>query len=76
MLKKNMQLSNNQKEVKIISQYEIIEKVGISSKSYSDAVSNAIKNVKNDVSWFEVIECRGRINKGIIEYQAIVRIGL
>lgn len=58
--------------------YEIIEKVGVSTKSYSDAVSNAIKAVQKDkaVSWFEVIECRGRINEGKIEYQAIVKIGV
>ena len=59
-----------------MNQYDIIEKVGISSKSYSDAVRNAINNVKKDISWFEVIEFRGRMNKETIEYQVIVKIGL
>lgn len=61
-----------------MSEYKIVEKVGISSKNYSDAVSNAIKSIQEeaDVSWFEVIEFRGRINKGSIEYQAIVKIGV
>jgi flavin-binding protein dodecin len=63
---------------KKMKDYEIIEKVGVSTKSYSDAVSNAIKTVQKHqtVSWFEVIECRGRINEGSIEYQAIVKIGV
>jgi flavin-binding protein dodecin len=82
MLKKNIHLSIKrvkiQKEVKNISDYNIIEKVGISTKNYSDAVSNAIKAVQKErkVSWFEVIECRGRLNNNIIEYQAIVKIGV
>lgn len=61
-----------------MKKYDIVEKVGISSKSYSDAVKNAIENIGkiNDVSWFEVIEFRGRVNNGNIEYQAIVKIGL
>jgi len=61
-----------------MKEYEIIEKVGISNKNYSDAVNNAIKNVQKDkdVFWFEVVEFRGRVNSGDIEYQAIVKIGV
>ena len=61
-----------------MKEYEIIEKIGISTKNYSDAVSNAIKTVQkdHDVSWFEVIECRGRTINETIEYQAIVKIGI
>ena len=57
---------------------QIIEKVGISKKSYTDAVNNAIKEVEknNDISWFEVIEFRGRVDKGKIEYQTIIKIGI
>ena len=58
--------------------YKIIEKVGISTTSYSDAIKNAIKSVQKDqeVYWFEAIEFRGRINNGKIEFQAIVKIGV
>jgi flavin-binding protein dodecin len=65
-------------EVKEMKNYDIIEKVGISTKSYSDAVSNVINAVhkENNIAWFEVIECRGRVNNGIIEYQVFVKIGI
>ena len=62
-----------------MSSSEIIEHVGISTTSYSDAVQNAIKAIqqKNKVHWFEVLEQRGRITAdGNIEYQVIVRLGL
>jgi len=61
-----------------MSDYNIIEKVGISSKNYSDAVQKAINSAQknNDISWFEVIEWRGRVNNGSIEYQAIIKIGI
>lgn len=57
---------------------QIIEKVGISKKSYSDAVNNAIKEVEKNavVSWFKVVEFRGRVDKGQIEYQTIIKIGI
>ena len=61
-----------------MKEYEIIEKVGISTKSYSDAVHQAIKTVQKnqEVFWFEVVEFRGRVNNGNVEYQVIVKIGL
>jgi len=57
---------------------QIIEKIGISNKSHSDAVANAIKMVQkeNEVYWFKVSEFRGRINNNSIEYQVIVKIGI
>jgi flavin-binding protein dodecin len=64
--------------VKKISDNDIIEKVGTSIKNYSDAVQNAINEVKKEkkISWFELIECRGRIKNNAIEYQVIVKIGV
>ena len=60
-----------------MKEYNIIEKVGTSTENYSDAVRNAIKSIqqKHKIHWFEVIECRGRVNNDVIEYQAIVKIG-
>jgi flavin-binding protein dodecin len=58
--------------------FEIIEKVGISTKSYSDAVTNAISSLQNEkqVFWFEVVEQRGRVKKdNTIEFQVIIKIG-
>jgi len=61
-----------------MKEYEIIEKVGISNKSYSDAVDHAVKSVQKEkeVFWFEVIEFRGRVNNGALEYQVIVKIAV
>jgi hypothetical protein len=58
--------------------FEIIERVGISNESISDAVKSAVieANTEKKVGWFEVIEQRGRItNDGKIEYQVTVKIG-
>lgn len=59
--------------------YKKIEIVGISGKSLSDAVENAIEKAGETVrhlAWFEVGELRGRIEDGKIEeYQATVKIG-
>ncbi len=52
--------------------------VGTSKISVSDAIQNVIKeyNSKNAVSWFEVIEIRGRVTQtGEIEYQVTINIG-
>ncbi|MBI1931371.1 MAG: dodecin domain-containing protein [Ignavibacteriales bacterium] len=58
--------------------FEIINRVGISNQSISDAVKNALDEAKNDggVSWFEVVEQRGRVtNDDKIEFQVTVKIG-
>jgi len=58
--------------------FQLIEVVGVSTVSFSDAVKVALDeaNKDNKVSWFEVIEQRGRINsKGEIEFQVTVKIG-
>lgn len=58
--------------------YKQIELVGISEKSYEEAVQNAISKASESLhglSWFEVIEQRGRIAKGkVVEYQAIIKV--
>ena len=59
-----------------MNQFEIIEKVGVSNKSYSEAVKNALKGIDKKIFWFEVIEQRGRLTKdGDIEFQIVLKIG-
>lgn len=58
--------------------FEIIERVGISTESITDAVQKVVleTNVKNKVGWFELVEQRGRINsEGKVEFQVTVKIG-
>lgn len=59
--------------------YKKIDIVGISEKSLSDAIENAIKKANDSVrnlAWFEVEELRGKITDGKVdEYQASVKIG-
>jgi len=58
--------------------YEKIEIVGLSNKSYEDAIQNAVneaKNRYNELRWFEVIEFRGGIDDdGNIQYQVVLKI--
>lgn len=58
--------------------FEIIERVGISYESISDAVKNVVMeaHAEGNVSWFEVSEERGRVTQDSkIEYQVTVKIG-
>ena len=59
-----------------MSKFEIIEKVGVSKQDYTEAVKNALKGVDKKISWFEVVEQRGRLTPdGEIEFQVIIKIG-
>ncbi|MEJ5350530.1 MAG: dodecin family protein [Melioribacteraceae bacterium] len=58
--------------------FELIERVGISQESISDAIKSVVEeaNKEKKVAWFEVIEQRGRITAdGKIEFQVKVKIG-
>jgi len=58
--------------------FEVIELVGISYESSSDAIKSVISaaNEEKSVSWFEVIEERGRVtHDNKIEFQVKVKIG-
>ncbi len=58
--------------------FEVIEKVGTSNESSSDAIKSVVleANKQNKVGWFEVIEERGRVTSdGKIEFQVKVKIG-
>ena len=59
--------------------YKMIDVVGTSSTTLEDAIRNAVtkssKTVRN-MSWFEVVETRGRIDGGdVAQWQVTVRIG-
>ena len=61
-----------------MSKFEVIELVGTSNVSSSDAVKSIVldANKENEVSWFEVIEERGRVtSSGEIEFQVKVKVG-
>ena len=58
--------------------FEIIERVGISNDSVSDAIKKVVMEAKTEqgVSWFEVTEQRGRVtNDDKLEFQVTVKIG-
>ncbi len=59
--------------------YKLIELTGTSTTSIEDAVDRAIrrahKTVKN-LSWFEVVETRGSIDKGKVDHwQVTIKVG-
>ena len=59
--------------------YKIIELVGTSPVSFAEAVRAAVteasKTVRN-MSWFEVVEERGRIDDGkVAEFQVTIKVG-
>lgn len=61
------------------SVFKKMELVGTSSKSLSDAVANAVaraKQIEPNLRWFEVIEQRGAIVNGEIQYQVTITIGV
>ncbi len=58
--------------------FEIIERVGISNKSASDAIKSVVMEAHKEksISWFEVVEHRGRVTQDDeIEFQVTVKIG-
>ena len=59
--------------------YKLIELVGVSNESYSEATKNAIARASETLrglGWFEVTELRGLILNGqISEYQVTLKVG-
>ena len=59
--------------------YKKIEITGTSSEGPDDAIRQAIKRASatvKDMSWFEVVESRGRITDGEIDqFQVTLKIG-
>lgn len=59
--------------------FQMLEIVGISNESFSDAVKSAIKKISQadeKVFWFEVIEQRGALRKGEVEYQVKLKVAV
>ncbi len=61
------------------SVYKLIELTGTSTTSVEDAVDRAIrrahKTIRN-LSWFQVVETRGNINKGKVDrWQVTIKVG-
>jgi flavin-binding protein dodecin len=60
------------------STFKLIEVVGVSEKSYEDAISSAVASAAKTLqglAWFEVTELRGSISNGKPkEYQVKVKI--
>jgi len=58
--------------------FQLIELVGTSSKSFEDAVQNAVADASKslrDLAWFEVLEQRGRIKGNTVsEFQVKVHV--
>lgn len=60
------------------SQFDVVELVGLSNESSSDAIKSVVleSNKTKPVAWFEVVEERGRVTpEGEIEFQVKVKIG-
>ncbi len=58
--------------------YKIILLAGTSTEGYEQAVMNAINRASQTLkglSWFEVVEHRGKFRDGGLEHQVKVRIG-
>jgi dodecin len=59
--------------------YKLIELTGTSTKSVEDAVENAIQRADQTLkhlSWFQVIETRGNIEKGKVKHwQVTLKVG-
>ena len=58
--------------------YKKIELVGISTKSFEDAITNAIERASKSLhglAWFEVAEQHGRVDGGkVAEYQVVLKV--
>ncbi len=61
------------------SVYKLIELVGVSDKSYEDAIQNAIQKASESlkaITWFQVVEQRGAVKDGkVTEFQVILKVG-
>ena len=59
--------------------YRVIQLVGTSEKSISDAIEQAVARASKtlrDLRWFEVVETRGSIEDGrVSQYQVTLKVG-
>jgi len=61
------------------SVYKLVELVGTSPDSIEDAIASAIQRAGltlRKLQWFEVVQIRGRVEKGNVErYQVTLKVG-
>jgi dodecin len=61
------------------SVYKLVELVGTSPDSIEDAIASAIQRAGltlRNLQWFEVVQIRGRVDKGNVErYQVTLKVG-
>jgi dodecin len=61
------------------SVYKVVELVGTSPDSVEDAIAFAIQRAGltlRHLQWFEVVQIRGRIDKGNVQkYQVTIKVG-
>lgn len=61
------------------SVYKLVELVGTSPDSIEDAIGSAIQRAGltlRNLQWFEVMQIRGRVDKGNVErYQVTLKVG-
>jgi flavin-binding protein dodecin len=59
--------------------YKVVEIVGTSSESVSNAIDNAIARASetvDNIGWFEVMEQRGRVEDNeVAEFQVKIKVG-
>ena len=59
--------------------YKLIELTGTSTISFEEAVTSAIQRARKtgkNLSWFQVVETRGSINKGKVNHwQVTMKVG-
>jgi flavin-binding protein dodecin len=59
--------------------YKILELVGTSSESVTDAIQNAIARASStvrNIRWFEVVQVRGDVSGGKVgHYQVTLKVG-
>lgn len=58
--------------------YKMLEVVGVSTVSYAEATKSAIAEIQESetVYWFEVVEMRGGVRNGEIEFQVKLQVGV
>jgi flavin-binding protein dodecin len=72
---------NSEKEAQTMTEniYKLVELVGSSSESISDAIQNAIARASatiRNIRWFEVVQIRGGVEDGTVaHYQVTLKIG-
>jgi dodecin len=58
--------------------YRIIEVAGSSDNSIEDAIQSAVGRASQTlrgISWFEVLQTRGQVEAGKLQYQVVLKVG-